>query len=207
MKKAFYFLYVISAVVFVIAYYFENHEITTIAKPIPVLLLILLVKRNSRYNQLIILGLIFSLAGDILLMKTVNLFLYGLISFLVAHVFYIAAFIKKSNKAALLSAIPFYIYGFAFFMFLRPSLDEMVLPVACYILIITTMLWRSFVQRKTSSIAKWAFIGALVFTISDSMIAVYRFYEPFFMDRFFTIVAYWTAQFLIYLSTTQKAKN
>jgi len=207
MKKYFYILYVLSAIVFVAAYYNENYVLTSITKPIPVLLLVILIGKNSFYNKLITIGLVFSLAGDILLMKTVNLFLFGLVSFLIAHVFYIIAFVKGKIQLSLLSSLPFYAYGLAIFVFLKSSLNDMMIPVAFYILIITTMLWRSFVQRNSSPMAKWAFIGALFFTISDSMIAIYRFYEPFFLDRFFTIASYWTAQFLIYLSTIEVSKK
>jgi alkenylglycerophosphocholine hydrolase len=204
MKKVFYLLYLLSAIVFVVAFYSENNLWITISKPIPVILLIILVPKGSKYNWLITIGLVFSLAGDILLMKTVNLFLYGLISFLVAHLFYIGAFIKKSKKHGWLSALPFLAYGLAVFLFLRSSLGNALVPVAIYIFVICTMLWRAFVQRNSSNVAKWAFIGAVFFTVSDTMIATYRFYELFFLDRFFTILTYWTAQFLIYLSTLQK---
>jgi alkenylglycerophosphocholine/alkenylglycerophosphoethanolamine hydrolase len=166
-------------------------------------LLIILVQKNSRYNWLITIGLIFSLLGDVLLMQTVGLFLHGLISFLIAHLFYIAAFVKKSNKLGLLLSIPFFTYGVGVFLFLSPSLGEMMLPVGFYILIISTMLWRSLVQINSSRFAMFAFIGAVFFVASDSMIAVYRFYEPFPLDRFFTIITYWVAQFLIYLSTSK----
>ena len=145
--------------------------------------------------------------GDILLLKTVDLFLFGLVSFLIAHVFYIIAFTQKLNKPRLISGLPFFAYGATIFIFLKPSLGDMMIPVAFYILIITVMLWRSFVQRNSGSVAKWAFIGALVFTVSDSIIAIYRFYEPFFLDRFFTITTYWTAQFLIYLSTLDNSQR
>ncbi len=204
MKKILYLLYLLSAIVFVVAFYSENNLLITISKPIPVILLIILVPKTSKYNWLITIGLVFSLAGDVLLMKTVSLFSYGLIAFLIAHLFYIAAFVRKSKKPAFLVSLPFFAYGAVVFLFLRSSLGDMVVPVRVYILVIITMLWRSFVQRNSSNVAKWAFIGAIFFTVSDTMIATYRFYEPFFLDRFFTITTYWTAQFLIYLSTLQK---
>ena len=207
MKKSFYIIYFISAIVYVTAYYNEQFIITSIVKPIPILLLLISINKNTNYNKLIANGLFFSLIGDILLMKTVNLFFYGLVSFLIAHIFYIVAFIKNSNKIAWLSCLPFYTYGIAIFLFLKPSLGDMELPVAIYIFIITTMLWRSFVQRKTTKMAAWAFAGALFFIISDSLIAIYRFYEPFFLDRFYTMITYWVAQLLIYYSTTQIAVN
>ncbi len=207
MKKTGYILFVLIALVFTIAHAFENSLISTISKTIPLIILIFLVPRKSIYNKLIILGFVFSLAGDVLLMETVDKFIYGLVAFLIAHVFYILAFLKKDNKAELLSSIPFYIYGVVFFWFLRTSLGEMAIPVAVYMLIITTMLWRSFVQRNVGTAEKWALWGAVLFTLSDSMIAISKFYEPFYLASTFIMLTYWGGQFLIYWSTLYKNEN
>lgn len=207
MKRIIHFLYLVVALIYVVAYSYENNLITTITKPIPVLLLIFMIKRNSVYNQLVVVGLIFSLFGDILLMRTVNLFIPGLIAFLIAHLFYIFAYLERSNKLKLVSYLPFLLYAALFFMFIQSSLGQMAIPVAVYMFIITTMLWRSYVQRKVTPLAKWAFLGAFIFTISDSMIAISKFYTSFFMDSFFIMFTYWTAQFLIYQSTIPQTVN
>jgi alkenylglycerophosphocholine hydrolase len=202
MKKAGHILFLLSAIVFITADSFDYRIITDITKPIPLIILILLVSRNVIYNKLIMIGLIFSMFGDILLKDSFNLFVSGLISFLVAHVFYIFAFLKKDNRSKLISCLPFYLYGALFFLFLRNYLGDMSIPVLFYMLIITTMLWRSFVQRNSDNESKWAFYGAILFTISDSMIAFAKFYEPFFLSSFFIMLTYWGGQFLIYRSTT-----
>jgi uncharacterized membrane protein YhhN len=77
----------------------------------------------------------------------------------------------------------------------------MVIPVGFYILVISTMLWRSYIQRNATGISKWAFIGAILFTISDSLIAISTFYRPFMLSSLFIMVTYWIGQFLIYWST------
>jgi len=207
MKNTAYILFVITSIIFMIAHAFDNQIITTITKPIPLIILIFLVTRDSAYNKLIIAGFVFSLAGDILLMETVDQFIFGLVAFLIAHVFYIFAFIKKNNKPALLSSLPFLVYGILFFWFLRNSLGEMAVPVAVYMLVITTMLWRSYVQQNVGAAEKWAFWGAVLFTISDSMIAISKFYEPFYLSSLFIMLAYWGGQFLIYWSTLGNSKN
>lgn len=207
MRKIFHFLYFLSAIVYLIGFSYNNILIFSLAKPIPLILLIFLVRRDSLYNQLITLGLIFSLVGDILLMKYVDSFLLGLIAFFVAHLFYIAAFFQKSNKLLIISSIPFYLYGFLFFIFIKPGLGEMLFPVAFYMFIITTMLWRSFVQRKEGSLAKWAFFGAFLFTISDSLIAISKFHISFFLESIFIMITYWAAQYSIYKSTVNTSVN
>ena len=82
----------------------------------------------------------------------------------------------------------------------------MKLPVLVYIIVITTMLWRAFVQRKNNKYCRFAFYGALFFTFSDTLIAVYRFYNHFSYDRELTILTYWIAQYLIFQSTTYRKK-
>ena len=207
MKKALYLVYVISAVIFIIAHYHQNNLFTTLSKPLPLIVLLILISKKSKYNKYITAGLIFSLIGDVFLMNNVGLFLLGLIAFLIAHLFYIIAFINNSKKMVLLSYLPFAAYGFAFFLFIKYSLGDALIPVACYIFIITLMLWRAFVQRKSGTLAKWAFVGALFFTLSDSVLAFARFYKPFFWDSLAIMITYWAAQFLIYLSTIKADKK
>jgi uncharacterized membrane protein YhhN len=186
----------------------ENLIIYSITKPIPLIILILLVDRKTLYNKLIIVGFVFSLIGDILLMRTVDMFVPGLIAFLTAHLFYIYAFWLWKKKLQLLSSLPFYLYGLLFFLFLNQALGEMKIPVAFYILVITTMLWRSALQyNRQDKMGKWAFWGALLFVLSDSMIALSKFDGPFILSSILIMITYWGGQFMIYWSTKKTASN
>ena len=49
----------------------------------------------SFYKYMIITGLVFSLAGDVFLMLPSDRFVAGLVAFLIAHLFYIAAFVSE----------------------------------------------------------------------------------------------------------------
>jgi len=206
MKSVAYIIFILGILGFFYGYETNNLYIQTASKPIPLLVLIFSVKRKSNYNSLILIGLILSLIGDILLAKAVDKFLFGLVSFLAAHIVYIFAFLKKSKKLALVESIPFYAYGAILFFFLQSHLGNMKIPVLFYVIVITTMLWRAFVQRKNSKYAKLAFYGALIFTLSDTLIAIYRFYNNFAYDRELTILTYWLAQYLIFQSTTIRKK-
>lgn len=200
MKKKLYLLYIISAIIFIIAVFTKSQLLANLTKPVPLIILIFLIQWKSPYSVLIGIGLIFSLAGDVIL-ESFKLFVPGLIAFLIAHLFYIAAFIKKSSKPAILSSLPFYAYALLMFVLLKNYLGEMVIPVGFYILVISTMLWRSFIQRNSSEISKWAFLGAILFTISDSLIAISTFYKPFMLSSLFIMITYWSGQFMIYWST------
>ena len=75
-----------------------------VVKPllIPALLILLVVSKTTvPGKQLLIYGLLFSWAGDVLLMfedRHVLFFIFGLISFLTTHVFYILYFLRPLSS-------------------------------------------------------------------------------------------------------------
>ncbi|MBI4763488.1 MAG: lysoplasmalogenase [Deltaproteobacteria bacterium] len=99
------------------------------------------------YGTFVLLGLLFSLLGDILLMLPSNLFVQGLVSFLIAHLFYILAFSKGRNlRLKTLSWLPFLLLGVLIYGFMLPSLGEMTIPVLFYMIVILTMGWRAYTR-------------------------------------------------------------
>jgi len=197
MKKILTVLYVVAAVIFCYAVYFENDILRTIVKPIPLIVLLFMIKPNSDYNKLIFIGFIFSLFGDVFLMKVIDEFMFGLIAFLIAHVFYIIAFVKRNKQLKILSAAPFYVIAVILAVFFAKYTGDMTIPVIIYISIIITMAWRAFLQKNYSNISKFAFIGALLFVFSDTNIAFTKFYSDYEFSKIVTIVLYWSAQYLI----------
>lgn len=203
MKKGLNITFFAAALLFIFAVYIDNDLLRTITKPIPLIALLLLVKPNYTYSKLIFVGFLFSLFGDVFLLKTVDNFILGLASFLIAHLFYIIAFVKRYNYAKWTTSIPFYLLAVALSWFFYPNLGELTLPVFAYIFVIMTMVWRSFLQRNSAKYALLALIGALLFAFSDTTIAYDKFYDPFDYSKILIITTYWSAQYLIYLSTTQ----
>ncbi len=207
MKKIIYALFFISALLFIFSLYIENDVLGAISKPIPLIALLLLLKPNNAYNRLIFIGFIFSLFGDVFLLKIVDNFILGLASFLIAHVFYIFAFLKRNAYAKWLISIPFYLLALGLSGFFYPYLGELMFPVYAYIFVIMTMVWRSFAQITYNKWAFLAFLGAVLFAFSDSCIAFNKFYKPFEYASLIIITSYWAGQFLIFLSTFALAKN
>jgi len=197
MKKYIIILYLISAFVFCYAVYGENDILRTVVKPIPLILLLFSFKPDSKYRKFIFAGFIFSLAGDIFLMKIVDQFIFGLAAFLTAHIFYIIAFRVRLKKLKLLSSLPFYLIAVALAYYFYPHLGDMLIPVLVYIFVIMTMVWRAFLQRNFNKTALYAFAGAVLFAVSDSNIAFTKFIEDYEYSKIITIVLYWSAQFLI----------
>ena len=161
---------------YAVAAIYDYTLLMVIVKPLPIIWLLLSMNFDKKLNKFIFIGLIFSIGGDILLDKFFNLFVFGLLSFLIAQLFYLYVFYKRNKQIKLLSSIPFYTYALIIFFILFPYLDNLAIPVSVYVLVIITMLWRAYIQRNIDAVAVFAFVGALFFVLSDSMIAINKFY-------------------------------
>lgn len=158
------------------------------------------------FNRWIVAALIFSLFGDILLMFQQDnslFFLLGLSAFLLAHIFYIIFFhqvrVKENIKSNIWLAVIVVIYYTALIVFLFPYLGAMTLPVCIYGIVISFMFMLAmhmlFIKIKTGGI--WMMVGALLFIISDSILAINKFYQPFSIADILIMLTYGFAQFFI----------
>ncbi|HYJ45632.1 MAG TPA: lysoplasmalogenase [Pyrinomonadaceae bacterium] len=199
----------ISAVLTILASYQGRRLTLYLFKPLTILFIILIALESKHptsvfYRYAIIIGLLFSLAGDLFLMLPDDRFIQGLVSFLLAHFCYIAAFTTESGRALSgLDLIPFLIYGGLMLRLLWPHLGKMKAPVIVYMLVILLMGWvaasRWLITGQEGS--RLAFSGATLFIASDSLLAVDRFRGRFRSAQLFILGTYFTAQWLIALST------
>ena len=180
-------------------------------KPLTMAFIILMAVRvrfshPSRYAGFILAGLIFSLAGDVFLMLPSDQFIAGLVSFLITHLFYIAAFTRDKRIRVSMSILPFMIYGVIMYAVLYPHLGTMRLPVAAYVVVILIMGWQACdrwtFSRDTFTLL--AFLGAVVFIFSDSVLALNKFREHFETARALNLSTYFTAQWMIAISVKPK---
>jgi uncharacterized membrane protein YhhN len=178
----------------------DNHLLRLIAKPFPLIAFLFMLKPDTRYRKYIFAGLVLSLIGDILLEVSPGWFLYGLVSFLSAHIAYIFAFTGRSRKAGYVPLILLSVFGIAVFYVLYPGLNDMMLPVLFYLTVILIMAWRAVVQRNFDKYSMYAAAGALFFVFSDGVIAVDKFYTAVPYARWIIMITYWTAQSLIFYS-------
>jgi uncharacterized membrane protein YhhN len=157
---------------------------------------------SARYQYLIIAGLAVSLAGDVFLMLP-GKFMQGLISFLIAHLLYIAAFtLEGGGPAPLWYIIPFALYGVIMLWRLWTHLGSMKVPVMIYIGVILIMAWQAanrWLETEQEG-SLLALIGAYLFVMSDSALAVERFRGAFRSAPFWVLSTYFVAQWLIALS-------
>ncbi|HVG31899.1 MAG TPA: lysoplasmalogenase, partial [Pyrinomonadaceae bacterium] len=118
-------------------------------KPLTMVFIILIALQTKHavspfYKYAILCGLLFSLAGDIFLMLPTDKFIAGLVSFLLAHLCYIAAFTFEGAYALnFLYAIPLLVYGAVMLRVLWPGLASMKAPVMIYMLVIIAMAWQA----------------------------------------------------------------
>lgn len=188
------------AMAFFVGIAIDQYWLRMIAKPLPVLAMATAVAavNRQRYGVRIFAGLVFCLLGDVLLEASAATFLYGVGAFFAGHLCYIAAFWGEDRTLRPVAALIFGAWGAAVVLVLLPGLREqgMAIPVAVYTLAIAVMMWRAAARWRPGSgpPVAYAATGAMLFGISDSMIAVNRFGEPLAGVRYWIILLYWLGQ-------------
>ncbi len=155
------------------------------------------------YKLLVVFGLVFSLGGDIFLMLPDDRFVPGLISFLIAHLLYGAAFTRGINLSPTWWALALYLtYGTLMLALLWNYLDSLRIPVLAYMGVILLMGWLALERWLTlgTTGSLLAAIGAALFVLSDSTLALDRFRTRFAAGRAVTLATYFAAQWLIGVS-------
>ena len=149
-------------------------------------------------------GLIFSLLGDMMLLKPWYKFELGLAAFLVGHIFYIIAFISyKGMDWDILPLLP--LIGFALWLFrmIKPYLGKLLIPVGSYMSVILLMVWQGMgiwlSEKNTFGLLIGS--GAFIFCVSDSILAFQRFMRRFKCGNTLALLTYYIAQYLISSST------
>jgi uncharacterized membrane protein YhhN len=163
---------------------------------------------NPPCFNLILTGLLLCLAGDVFLIffSSRKLFLGGLVSFLAGHILYTIAFFTLAAPGTvnwIMIAFFLAISG-GVFAWLRPNLGKMLVPVIAYIAIITAMVIGAASLAGTETVRlpgrMLAFVGALLFYVSDIFVARQRFVTRNYFNRAVGLPLYFTAQFLIAFS-------
>jgi uncharacterized membrane protein YhhN len=154
---------------------------------------------NPFYKYMIITGLVFSLAGDIFLMLPTDRFVEGLSAFLIAHLFYIAAFASEVGSLMWWPLIPLFIYSIVVYRKIAKSLGKQKIPVLLYFAVIMVMAWLALERwvHTGQTPAMLAFIGAVLFIASDSILAINRFGREFGSYKALNLSTYFAAQLLI----------
>ena len=210
-KKFGIILFLIILVADLIAVFLNNESWRYFTKPLVVISLIVyfILQTSSVQSDLkkwILLALVFSLGGDIFLLfesKDPVFFLLGLSSFLIAHIFYIVFFhfvrIRENIAGNILLLLVVVVYYTALMTILSPYLESLKLPVRIYGVVISFMLLLALhtgsITNKNASLM--IIIGAVLFIISDSLLALNKFYASFDYAGMAVMLTYGLAQLFI----------
>jgi len=198
--------------------FFEGYSI--LIKPLICVSLAFYLYRESNmktgFNRLVFAGLIFSLMGDIMLLyagSDVYLFLYGLVSFLMAHILYSAAFFRdfknnpqESKYYGHLMLFLMGVFSMSYYSWIRDYLNDFKIPVLAYIFVISIMAILAAYRYRRVNLLSFRLIcfGAIFFVISDSALAFRKFVEPYSFAGILIISTYMIAQFLITIGTIER---
>ena len=165
-------------------------------KIIPIVLLVagVLKTKSSSTRSTLLLALVFSGCGDLLL--AFDQFIFGVAAFLLAQLSYAVLFRRHwqgiSKRWPLCALL--IVYLSAMLCLLLPYLGNLQLPVVAYLMAIATM---GLMALQSSLPMRWAILGAVLFIISDSLIAINKFIYAFQFDSYLIMSSYYAAQFML----------
>jgi len=166
-------------------------------KPLPVLIMAFLsylyLKGSTKY--LMVAAFICSGVGDVLLdLDRVRFFVPALVSFLIAHILYSVVFAKdfeyRKSRLIIVGAILVYVATIYYYA----DFGDLVVPVLIYMIVLSTMgIMAAFSDRPINGVL----FGALLFILSDSLLAINKFISPLPYSKIFVISTYFCAQYKI----------
>lgn len=221
MKKIITLFFVLSVILTVYANLYQVTEVRMIAKPLIMVFIAWLFTLNTvdlkgKLSGTVLAAFLFSWFGDIALLfaddssKAPGLYFFiaGLVSFLSAHLLYIAVFRRiaatstdvqalASKKIAML--IPVVIIAAVLILFIIPHLGPMLIPVIVYAIVISIMTISAVALYKKVSMPEFNLIyaGAVLFMISDMTLAINQFVSPKPVFGIIVMLTYGAAQYLI----------
>ncbi len=166
----------------------------------------------ARAGGIFLLGMLFSLAGDIFLMLDRRHFIKGLLAFLLSHLAYITVFNLSGlilDLRTLFLAAPLALAVWVLLHRIAAALrtsgrTSLIPPVVVYAIVLMLTCWSTLVTLLRSDwagqAAWFAAAGGVLFLLSDSLLAWDRFVLPIPRGRFWTMLSYHWAQFLLAFS-------
>ncbi len=184
-----------------------------IAKPAVMISLFLWLFTSTGVNGALLwfgLGLILSLAGDVLLMLSLErFFLFGLVAFLLAHLAYVIGFnipLPEFSIWGIVFAIMVSLGGTRVIRRIVDALPSrgqarMRMPIIVYSTVISIMLLSAMIKLMditwNANAALLVSGGAFLFYISDIILAWNKFVAPIQYGRIYNIAAYHLGQIML----------
>ena len=193
-----------------LAVLFAGLELSSITKLtlMPALLIGFLVALPRRRGNILVfgtIGILLSWSGDALLESPGDIgFLLGLGSFFLAHVAYLVLFLGPLRQRRIPWQAVFYALWFVVLLILLvPHVGALVVPVAAYGLVLAAAASAALGANRL------ALVGALVFLVSDTILAFRLFYPDFdfWQMNFVIMLLYIVGQGLIALGAVSRAST
>ena len=172
--------------------------------PIAILMGTVLKTEASSIRTILLFALFFSGCGDLLL--AFDVFIFGVAAFLIAQLSYAVLFRQYWKGLYQRWPLSFVLLICIIVMLwlLLPKLGNLQLPVLVYLVAISAM---GLLAVQSSLSMRWAVLGALIFIISDSLIAINKFVYPLPFEGLLIMSTYYAAQFMLITSLVKLAKH
>jgi uncharacterized membrane protein YhhN len=155
---------------------------------------------RTPHGAAVLAGLAFSWCGDVLLLsREKRVFLAGLVAFLLGHVAYAVAFLRRgvSPTAALVGLLAMALPLALVARWLLPSVERpMRAPVLAYMAVITVMVALA-VGTVAARGEALVLVGAVMFYLSDLSVARDRFIAPGWINKLWGWPLYYGAQLVL----------
>jgi uncharacterized membrane protein YhhN len=162
--------------------------------PIAILIFGVFKAESSSTRTILLLALVFSGCGDLLL--AFDEFIFGVAVFLIAQLSYAVLFRQywQGYQRRWPLSVLLIMHMLIMLWLLIPSLGNLQLPVIAYLLTIAAM---GLLALHSSLSMRWAVMGAILFIISDSFIAINKFINPLPYEHYWIMSTYYGAQFML----------
>ncbi len=197
----------ISGLIHIWADHHHRHKMSLLFKPLTMVLIISILIGNGfpnkGFSNYIFFGLLFSLVGDVMLLKPWYKFKMGLSAFFISHIFYIFGFVQLNGfNWEFLHVLPFIGIGLWLYWQCLPNLGRDKIPVAAYICVILIMVWQGTTIRlpEIPMVGVLTGLGSFIFCVSDGLLAYNRYKQPFKYSNILVLGTYYIAQSLIAFS-------
>lgn len=193
----------------VLGHYLGYPEMVKFSKPMLMPALIFFVYSQAKGHVtlrilLLSVALVFSFLGDLALMQEEKMyFMLGLGAFLVTQALYTFIYFKSTFQKPefrLMALLPILTFTIFLLAILVPTVPgDMQIPIVVYALVITAMacMARLRLGLTSNNSYQWVMMGSMLFVVSDSCIAIDKFFRPIPYDSVIIMGTYIIAQLLI----------
>ena len=151
-----------------------------------------------------IIALLFLLVGDVFLLEGFSFYYFtiGLLAFLFANIAY-SYLLYRSAQFGVTKSVPFLIlsslYILTIYYFIYDNSQGYFVLILIYSFVVLNMLQSAYLRYKIVNMKSFymVFIGALLFTISESILALNMFHKPIPYKNIWIMLFYGIGQLLI----------